>query len=258
MNKYGINCTGRKLASVLGFLFAAIVPAHAGIIPTSVDFTINGQDVSSTDFTIDTDALSGVSVLTGSIDTSDYVIDYSVTADSDPYLTYGFLATNITGAPLTVSHHFSTPVVGGPYNTASASLSISATPGFSGGFGLTPTSNAVADAYATGLSTFDLGVDLGGSCPALTQSGSCYAVRDTATYLNQNLTELDEYIGFTLTGQGSQATVNGRVSVTEGPDPLFTATVTGVAPEPGSIILLGGALCFSALLLKKYRFARTN
>ena len=233
---------------------AAFVPAHASNLTPAVDFTVNGQDYSLTAFTVTTDPATDVTVMTGSVNTSDFSIDYSVTADSDPYLIYGFSAVDLTGAPLVISHHYSTAVTGGPWDIASASLSISAVPGFDT-FGLTASSGPVADVQATGATTFDLGLGLGGNCPSLTAAGSCYAVNASSTFIEQSLSSLDVYVNFTLDGLGSSVTVNGRADLSDVPAPV--GTVGANAPEPGTVTMLGGALCLLAVLLRKRTFPST-
>ena len=223
----------KHIAPMLAFGFAARLPVYAGIVPPTLDLSINGQPVSVTVSAASNDASTNVSTESGDIQTADLLLQYSFTADSDPLLTYGFSAVNLTGTPLVISEEFSTPVTGGPLNEAIASLSVSAVPGFNG-FGLVasgPNSVAIATATDAGGNIDNLNVGLGGNCPALTRAGSCYAVTTSSLFDLQEFSALNVYVDFTLEGLGSSVTVDGSVDLLDPP-----------APEAGTVALTGAGL----------------
>jgi hypothetical protein len=229
-----------KQTVTTGFLgLLALAPVHASPLPSVIDFTVNGQTVASSQFMLSN---NGSAAFTGTLQMSAFVIDYSIDASSSPFLTYQFTIEDLTGVPLTFADHFSTSVFGGSFDYATASLSVSGAPGPGGGFALTTGGGPFSDVQATGASTFDLGVALGGNCPALTQAGPCYALQTSAAFSPQMLSSLDVYTNFTLSGQGSSITVNGSAALS--------------VPEPATPALVFGAVCAMAMLGRVKRVGR--
>ena len=235
-----------KLFAPVVALLSVMIPVHAGIIvPLTVDSSFDGQSLSAVDLS-SLDALTGISTDSGDIEESDFSLQYSVTADSDPFLTYGFSVVNLTSAPLVVSEQFSTPVTGGPWDESTASLSISAVPGFDS-FGLVAAGpNTVATATVTEAngSSENLGVGLGGNCQSLLHAGSCYAVAASSTFAGQDFSTLNVQVNFTLDGLGSAVTVNGRVDLLEAVADPDLAPGPSSTPEPGTLALAGLGFIF--------------
>jgi hypothetical protein len=229
-----------------GFALFPVVPAQASQVAVpSFDFQIDQSSVMLAENIISSDFQDGGWLLAGQVQTADFDATFSVTADTDPFLTYSITVSNTTGKPLVVSDDFSIPVEDGPWNEVTASVSLAAVGGRSGFNIQTSGPGALQTAFA-GPNGLNLDVGLGGSCQGPRGAYSCYALETSAIFPPQDFTTLDVDVNFTLNGLASGATVSGRVELT---DPISPNEL----PEPGTLAGAGAALALLAAALRSRR-----
>jgi PEP-CTERM motif len=147
--------------------------------------------------------------------------------DADPFISFSTFTTNPAAGTVTYSFLFGTPVVPGTYNTATATGTLTVTPGQTG-VG-TVANSAIYPTYISGYGTVgftptNLGIDLGsGSCTATCNFGSI-----TTTFAPTFYDNLEVLLTYDQTGTGSLAEFSGRIDL----------TTTTPVPEPGSLALL--------------------
>jgi hypothetical protein len=247
---YSIRRIVGLVAMGAGLALLTVIPVHAGqVAPPSVDILIGQSSVLLPENLVAGDAQDGVWELAGQVQTDDYDAAFNVTGDPDPFITYSFTVHNITGRPLVVSEDFSIPVVGGPWNRVSASVSLAAVGG-RGGFDIEVSGlDALQTAFA-GTHARSLNVGLGGSCQGPRGAHSCYALETSAGFAGQYFSTLDVRVNFTLSGLGSGATVSGRVELSDPPGPGPSNNDQGEVPEPRTLAGAGAALALFAIFLR--------
>ena len=242
-------CNTRKILGLMamgaGFALLLVVPAHASqVAQPSFDIRIDQSSVMLPENLVTGDSQNGGWVLAGQVRTAAYDAAFTVAADPDPFITYSFTVNNTTGQPLVVSNDFSIPVVGGPWNLVTASVSLAAVGGRNG-FDIEASGpNALQTAFA-GSNAFDLNVGLGGICQGPRGAHACYALSTSSRFATQDFSTLDVHVNFTLTGLGSGATVSGRVEIADPPD--------GEVPEPGTLAGAAATLALFAAVLRSRR-----
>jgi hypothetical protein len=168
--------------------------------------------------------------------------------DPDPLIAYGIAVTDF-GAPSAFGFLFGTPIVPtGPGTLVSSSLAGSLTDGGSDGVTITPT-GATLQTSDVGFPLTSMGVGIG-----LTESGiaggsdvyGAYSAGPIAGPPGGPWTFMTVSVGFTLTGGGDVAALNGRAEIT-----------TASAPVPDSGPGLIGLAALGLVLLRA-RFRKTG
>jgi PEP-CTERM motif len=224
---------GALLAGVSLGMAAAV---QAAPIAPFATLTVNGQ-VTTFDLTADP-AKSGRFFLEGAVTTDLYEVFVTATLDADPSILFGITVQNFGDAPLDVGFSLGTPIV--PFATpavatsslrgtlnpgagAPAGLSVTPTQGDSDGDGVAELLvNTVADPLTSLGVDVGQGVSLAGGLPAVYgpfSAGPITAPAGLFTFLQADL-------GFTLTGGGDVADLQGL-------------TELRAIPEPSTIGLLG-------------------
>ncbi len=212
---------------------------------TSTDLVLDGPSVAEQQFcaTVDPE--------TGEFDFSqseialgdDFINQLSFGGQVDPFLIYSVGIVD-GGAPSSFLFVFSIPVAGGPYNTASHTMSASLTDGGDGSISFTPTGAATDIAFAS-IDASNLGIDLGGlGCIAGGGSSTCPPGGGG-------------FAASTGFGPSSPATMSVAVAF-DGSGAFDTYGVTGSleldaasVPEPVSAVLGGLGLAGLALLRRR-------
>lgn len=239
-----------------GFALFPGVPARASqVAQPSIDIMIDQSSVLLPENIISGDSQDGGWLLAGQVQTAGYDVAFTFTADPDPFITYSFTVTNTTGNPLIVSEDYSIPVVGGPWNDVTASVSLAAVGGRSGFDIETSGPDPLQTAFA-GPDAFDLNVGLGGSCQGPRGAYACYALETSAGFAAQEFSTLDVQVNFTLNGLGSGATVSGRVEVSD--LSALNPEDDSELPEPGTLAGAGAALALFAAALRWRRRPKEN
>jgi hypothetical protein len=243
---------GKSLGLVVicaGFALFPVLPAHASrIAQPSAVVRIDESSVLLPENIVSSDSQGDGWLLTGQAETADYDVTFTATADTDPFITYSFTVSNTTGKPLAVSDDFSIPVVGGPWDRVTASVSLAAVGGRNG-FDIETSGPSALQTVFAGPGALNLNVGLGGSCQGPRGSHSCYALETSAGLAAQDFSTLDVDVNFTLNGLGSGATVSGRVELSD-PIVLNPSEEEGQLPEPGTLAGAGAALALFAGVLR--------
>lgn len=172
--------------------------------------------------------------------------------NSDPFANFTFGSVIPTGfGPVTFNVFFGTPVVGGPYNHATANFTstISLTTAVGAGPGTGIISLGILPTYLTGSTDLGtLGVDVGtGTCTISTPGSiACPPGNSSNTFAPISPTQLDGLLSYThnTTGVGSSSQVNFSGGVE-----LTTSTV----PEPASVVMMGVGLLLVGGALRQRR-----
>jgi hypothetical protein len=172
------------------------------------------------------------------------ITSMTLLTDSDPYVAYAFGLINISGSPANFSFLFTTPYVGGPYDTLRSTHSDSFT-------------NNVGNTFTLGLHTQNgksfihqpnvNGADLGGinkGC-TVTKSGSFSGNCESGTTVDvpglyAATGTLSVLVSFNLSA-GDGYSANGKVEL------------LNTVPEPATCALIGGALIGLCLFVKRSR-----
>ena len=240
------------MAMGAGFALLSVAPARASqVAQPSFDILIDQTSVLLPENLVNGDSEGGVWAFAGQVEGAGYDAAFTVTADADPFITYSFTVKNTTGDPLVVSNNFSIPVVGGPWNVVTASVSLAAVGGRNG-FDIEASGLNALQTASAGPDALDLNVGLGGSCQGSRGAHSCYALATSASFALQDFSTLDVHVNFTLSGLGSGATVSGRVELSASPGPS-TPDNSSDLPEPGTLGGAGAALALFAAVFRRRR-----
>jgi hypothetical protein len=168
---------------------------------------------------------------TGAIDQSITLADGNLLQlqaafDADPFILFNTSSTNFSGVTTTYTFYFSVVIVPGNYDTATATGTLTFTPGLAG---TTVTNNAIYPTYISGYGTVgitptNLGIDLGsGPCAATCNFGSI-----TNTFPPTFYDNFEMLLTYDQPGYGSTAAFSGRIDL----------TASTPVPEPASLSLL--------------------
>ena len=211
---------------------AASFPLQAAIIPSpvpSAQLSVGGQQVDISGLTTSYDPVAKRGNISGNIQTADWQVSLNVTTNPDPFVLYAVGAVNSTGAPLSFSFTFTTPLLLGPYDLITNSFDGSMTDLLGDGvtlsgiaqLGLLNGSNVPAVQLATFTCAAGLAAPLTNHpCPAGPGFGPVSAGVPSAFY-----STLGANLSFTVSPVDS-ASFNGGV-------------LLAAVPEPASLALLG-------------------
>jgi hypothetical protein len=167
--------------------------------------------------------------------------------NADPFVIFSFGSVLPAGfGPVTFDAFFTTPVVGGPYNTATSTVGVTVT-SIAGGVG-----GVTAGTYPTYISGLadatNLGVDAGsGPCVATAVCGP-FNASNTGAPLPVSPASLTAHLSYTHTSTGTGATSAGWTGAVD-----LTATAV---PEPATFGLLLGGMLLTGIVIARRRSER--
>jgi hypothetical protein len=169
----------RIATSILAFSLPATVFAGSITSPQEVCVTISATETNS-EATATEQLCTAVNPQTGEFSLvrsevaigNDFINQITFSGQVDPMLVYAIAFADL-GAPSTFAWSFSVPVAGGPYNTATHTMSASLTDGGDGTVSFLPSGGASDITFAF-VDLTNLGLDLGGAgCTAGPGSSTC-------------------------------------------------------------------------------------
>ncbi len=112
----------KRPVALLVLAAALCLPASAsaiiiGVPPPKATILVDGKEIDTRALDVTYDPIKKVGGIVGTLQGTDWEIYVDVTTNPDPFVNYAVGVSNFTAVPITFSFTFTTPVVGGPYNT---------------------------------------------------------------------------------------------------------------------------------------------
>ncbi|MEZ5403006.1 MAG: PEP-CTERM sorting domain-containing protein [Bryobacteraceae bacterium] len=170
---------------------------------------------------------------------SDFINQLFFGGQADPFLSYGIAVADF-GAPTTFGFSFSIPIAGGPYNTATHTMSASLTAGPDGSVSIGPAGGASDIAFAS-VDATNLGIDLGGAgCTGGPGSSVCGPFTESIMFGPSSPATATVEVNFLGSGGGDTYGITGSL--------LIDSTAV---PEPASTALVGLGLAAIAFVRRR-------